>query len=29
LCKRCHDGLTDAGKPKRKRVIGLDGYPVG
>jgi hypothetical protein len=27
LCKRCHDGLTESGKPKR--VIGLDGLPVG
>jgi hypothetical protein len=26
LCKPCHDGLTDSGK--RKRVIGIDGFPV-
>ena len=26
LCKRCHDGLSETGKPrlKQKRIIGLD-----
>jgi hypothetical protein len=23
LCKKCHDGLTESGKPKPKRVIGM------
>jgi 5-methylcytosine-specific restriction endonuclease McrA len=30
LCKRCHDGLSESGKPrpKQKRIILLDGYPI-
>ncbi len=28
LCKRC-DGLTESGKPRQKRVIGPDGFPIG